>query len=283
MFTFKIGYFICGLTTGLIIFFSFLASLPDGNLHIVLCDVGQGDAIYVRFPDGRDMLVDGGPNDRVLGCLGRHMPFWDRALDMLLLTHPQKDHMQGLLSVFERYHIGYFVRSDVTNTTEGHQKLMEVVKAHAITSKLVTAGERISVGSSALTVIWPSADALQAPADLNDGSVVFRLRFGSFDALLTGDADTGVEHNYLGSGLADSTVELLKVPHHGSKTGMSKDFLDWLKPQLAIISVGKNSYGHPAPETLQMLADRGIRVLRTDQEGDIEIITDGVTWYASPR
>ena len=94
MFTFKIGYFICGLTTGLIIFFSFLASLPDGKLHIVLCDVGQGDAIYVRFPDGRDMLVDGGPNDRVLGCLGRHIPVSDKALHKHLITHSQTDLMQ---------------------------------------------------------------------------------------------------------------------------------------------------------------------------------------------
>ncbi|HLD24501.1 MAG TPA: hypothetical protein VJB96_01155 [Patescibacteria group bacterium] len=302
MFKLQIGYFIGGFATGLILLFNFLTSLPDGKLHIIFCDVGQGDAAYVRFPDGRDMLVDGGPNNKVLGCLGKHMPFWDRSLDLVVLSHPQKDHMQGLLAVFERYKIGYFVRSDVANTTDGYQKLMELVKTRRIKEKFVTTGEQISVGETALTILWPSEDqiayfkrpplAAQGEAlsnsvlgtsasmsDLNDASVVVWLRYGSFDAMFPGDADTRVESGYRGTELADPIVEVLKVPHHGSKTGMTLDYLNWLKPQLAVISVGSNNtYGHPTPEILSMLATIGSQVLRTDQMGDIEIVSDGNGW-----
>lgn len=294
MFNLRTGYFITGIVTGFLLIVSFLWSLPDGKLHITVCDVGQGDASYVRFPDGRDMLVDGGPNDKVLGCLAGHMPFWDRNIDIVILSHPQKDHMQGLLSVLTRYHVGYVVRSDIQNATDGFQQLTEVVKNQKIPEKLVTVGEQIRIGQVSLRVIWPSADQIArmtppvaqesshvlgaSTGDLNDGSVVFWLRYGSFDALFPGDADRHVEGNYTGGQLADGTVELLKVPHHGSKTGMTSAFLDWLKPKLAVISIGKNAYGHPSAEALQLLATYATQVLRTDEAGDIEVVSDGKNW-----
>lgn len=284
MFRLRIGYLLSGIATGLVLLFSFLATIPDGKLHITFCDVGQGDAAYIRLPDGRDMLVDGGPNDKVLGCLGKHMPFWDRHIDIVLMTHPQKDHMQGLLSVFDRYQVGYFVRSDIVNTTEGYQKLMELVKKHAIKEKFVTAGERIAIGDTHLTILWPSSEqigssVLGATTDLNDGSIVFWLQYGSFDAIFTGDADTRVEDGYRGIPLSGDAIEVLKVPHHGSKTGMSEAFADWLTPQLAVISVGKNnSYGHPGKNILEMLQQRESMIVRTDQAGDIEVESDGRMW-----
>lgn len=301
MFRLRTGYLISGIATGLVLLFSFFWTLPDGKLHIVFCDVGQGDAAYVRFPDGRDMLVDGGPNDKVLGCLGRHMPFWDRHINLVLMTHPQKDHMQGLIAVVSRFNVDYFVRSDVDNTTEGYRQLVDVIKRRTLNEKFVTAGESVRVGTAALSILWPSMEQIAVfkrhslavsqesvlrssvlgattPSNLNDGSVVFWLRYGSFDALFTGDADVRVEGNYIDTQLANDTVEVLKVPHHGSKTGMTDAFLDWLDPKLAVISVGNNSYGHPAEDTLAKLASRGIPVRRTDQDRDIEIISDGMTW-----
>ena len=293
MFSLRVGYFICGLTTGLVLLFSFLSSLPDGKLHIIFCNVGQGDAAYIRLPDGRDMLVDGGPNERVLDCLGKSMPFWDRSLDLVVLTHPQKDHLQGLLSVLARYQIGYLVRSNVSNTSEGYQQFVSRIKAHHIHERFVTSGELITVGDVRLSVLWPTKAQIAdmgSPAviqgtsvlgisdETNTGSLVFWLRFGSFDALFPGDADVHVESRYADFTLADSTVELLKVPHHGSKYSMTKEYIDKLNPKISVISVGKNTYGHPANETLTMLANKMSRVLRTDQDGDIEIISDGVSW-----
>ncbi|MBI5619829.1 hypothetical protein HY950_02610 [Candidatus Gottesmanbacteria bacterium] len=320
MFKLRTGYLISGIATGLVLLFSFVWTLPDGKLRVVFCDVGQGDAAYIRFPDGRDMLVDGGPNDRVLGCLGKHMPFWDRAIDIVAMTHPQKDHMQGLISVFDRYAVDYFVRSDVANDTEGYKELVEVVKRKKISQKFVTTGERITVGPVTLAMIWPSeeqiakgkssirshlatlqGETLQSPqsvlgssvvGELNDYSLVFTLHYGTFDVLFTGDADNHVNYQFVGKQALDG-VEVLKVPHHGSKTGMTAAFLDWIfgpprsraglvpvvpESQLAVISVGKNSYGHPAEETLKALRDRAIKILRTDEKGDIEVVSDGKGW-----
>lgn len=290
----KIGYIICGCITGCIILLNFLITLPDGKLHLVICDVGQGDAIYVRFPDGRDMLVDGGPDDSVISCLGRHMPFWDRSIDIVVLTHPEKDHLQGLLTVMERFQIGYVLRSDVTSVSDGFTAFQGRTRAHAIPVRIVHMGERISVGASRVSVMWPSLDQIMAmqpdtapdastilgasTEHRNDGSLVLWLRYGVFDAWLSGDADTRVESKYRGRSLSDRSIEVLKVPHHGSATGMSKEYLDWLNPLLAVVSVGRNTYGHPSPNVLSMLAEKGIRVLRTDQQGDIELVSDGSRW-----
>ena len=315
MFKLRVGYFITGISTGLILLFTFLWTLPDGKLHIVFCDVGQGDGAYIRFPDGRDMVVDGGPNDKIIECLSKHMPFWDRKIDLVFMTHPQKDHMQGLISVFERYTVDYFVRSDIDNTTEGYKKLEDVVGQRRIPVRFMTGGKEITVGSTRLDMLWPSEEQIAKAqefkrshladsqgeilqgkeivlgatvGDLNDYSLEFRLRYGTFDVLFTGDADTGVEAKWRdqvalrppagGSGQALDVLEVLKVPHHGSKTGMTDEFIQWVKPSLAVISVGKNSYGHPSDKALAQLAAVNAKVLRTDQEGDIEIVSDGRGW-----
>jgi beta-lactamase superfamily II metal-dependent hydrolase len=107
---------------------------------------------------------------------------------------------------------------------------------------------------------------------------VFWLRYGSFDALFPGDADQHVEDNYIDTRLADSVVELLKVPHHGSRTGMTEAFVRWLKPKIAVISVGKNTYGHPSVEAIHLLESVGAQVHRTDKEGDVEVVSDGKGW-----
>lgn len=276
MFRLRTGYLIGGIVTGCIIFFSFLWTIPDGKLHIVFCNVGQGDSAYIRFPDGRDMVVDGGPDDTVLQCLGKHMPFWDRHINLIAMTHPQKDHMQGLISVLDRFAVDYFVRSDIDNSTEGYSKLIDVIRRKNISVKFMTAGDHIAVGSVSMSFLWPSVDVHSK--ELNDHSIVFLLRYKSFDAVFTGDADSRVEPQYTGDPLPDDTVELLKVPHHGSKTGMTQAFIDWLHPKLAVISVGKNNYGHPSHEAIGLLQSVGAKIFRTDQDGDIEIVTDGREW-----
>jgi competence protein ComEC len=292
----RVGYLLSGITTGFILLCSFIWTLPDGKLHIIFCDVGQGDAAYVRFPDGRDMVVDGGPNDRVMDCLGRHMPFWDRHLDMVVMTHPQKDHMHGLIALMDRFSVGYFLRSDVSNTTEGYQKLVDVVKKNNISVKYLVQGDQITIGSTSLSLLWPSSQQIAegvrasdvaqtgsqvlgaATGDLNDYSLVFTLQYGDFDAVFTGDADSRVEPEYVGLSALKYPVEVLKVPHHGSKTGMTDAFIGWVKPELAVISVGKNSYGHPSKQAVDMLQSVNSQVLRTDQQGDIEVVSDGKQW-----
>jgi competence protein ComEC len=306
MFKLRTGYLLSGLVTGLILLFSFVTTLPDGKLHVVFCNVGQGDAAYVRFPDGRDMLVDGGPNNKVINCLGKYMPFWDRTIDMIVLSHPQKDHLGGLVDVLNRFTVNYFVHSRVDNTTEGYTNLIALVHQKKVTEKFVTTGDDIDIGKTRLSVVWPTKSQIAQMSDasaavlgvstdknVNDASVVLHLRYGTFDVLFPGDADQNVDPDIVSqtSDIPDG-LEVLKVPHHGSKTGMTDGFLNWLysqssmlalrskatKGSLSIISVGKNSYGHPAPETISQLTSRGIKILRTDINGDIEVNSDGKTW-----
>jgi competence protein ComEC len=287
MFKLRWGYVISGIITGFILLISFLLSLPDGKLHIFFCNVGQGDAAYVRFPNGRDMLVDGGPNDAVLQCLGRHMPFWDREITIVVNSHPQNDHLKGVVSVLNRFKVDYVVRSRVFSASDVYAQFADAIKIHHVPVRLVTRGERISVGPASLSVIWPSETQIarmhvdtnvlgaSTESNLNDGSLVFFLRYGSFDTLFPGDADSHVEGQYTGDVLADGQVELLRVPHHGSKTGMTQSFVDWVAPSISVISVGKNSFGHPSAEAIGMLQSVGSVIHRTDMEGDIRVVSDG--------
>jgi len=318
----RVGYLITGIITGLLLILSFFATIPDGKLHVIICDVGQGDGIYVRFPNGKDMVVDGGPaspsqggpGNKIIGCLSRHMPFWDRTIDIAVLTHPEKDHINGLISVLERYRINYVLRSDIINNTEGYATFERLIKEKYIDEKRVVTGSHINIGSTALSVLWPTESqiARMKPAiplqssnsaqgvlgtsttstpNLNDGSVVLYLSYGTFDVLLPGDADSHVDRELSIQIPNDPDgIEIFKIPHHGSKTGMTDAFLQKLsfarpglaklknKKPLAVISVGNNSYGHPAPEVIQRLESAGFQVLRTDKAGDIEVVSDGREW-----
>ncbi len=303
MFKLKTGYFISGIITGLILLFNFFQQLPDGKLHIVFCDVGQGDATYIRFPAGKDMLIDGGPSGpslsagkqtpKLLGCLAKHMSLFDREIDIVVLTHPQEDHLGGLSEIVKRYHVRNFVHSGIPATTEGFTQLMDTITQKQIPSRSVATGEEITIGRTQVAVLSPETTAVAGvgtssvlgATDVNESCVVFRLSYGAFDALLMGDADSQVDVELVKKPFQkQGELEILKVPHHGSKTGMTEEFLSWIgRTDTAIISVGKNMYGHPAPETVAQLKKRNIQLKRTDQDGDIEITTDGTTWSIKTR
>jgi beta-lactamase superfamily II metal-dependent hydrolase len=291
MFNLKKGYVLSGIVTGCILLFTFFSQLPDGKLHVIICDVGQGDAAYIKFPGGEDMLIDGGPGGKtpkVLGCLGKYMPLFDRTIDIVVLTHPQEDHLGGLEEVVKRYEVKNFVHSDVGNTTQGFETLMSTVKEKRIMERIVGTGEKISIGAATVSVVWPESSFLAEKkaanvlgvSNVNDASVVLKLSYGTFDAVFPGDADSHVDGNLTKIPLSDpDEIEVLKVPHHGSKTGMTEGFYEWLGPiKLAVISVGKNMYGHPAAETITRLEKDGAQVLRTDKEGNIEVVSDGKSW-----
>jgi competence protein ComEC len=311
MFRLQTGLLVSIIITGIVIVVGFLTSLPDGKLHVVFCDVGQGDSAYIRFPDGRDMIIDGGPDKRILNCLSRHMPFWDRTVDIVELTHPQKDHMDGLLEVLKRYDVKQYIHSDVTNETDGFRELTYLLDKEHSKRYSVTAGSESRIGQIRMAVLWPSASviAMMKPirpvsatgtvlgavsiGNVNDASIVLKLSYGTFDVLFTGDADNRVDDALVTHILPDPDgLEVLKVPHHGSKTGMTEGLLKALSPgaygsprcagtdvcPLAVISVGRNTYGHPGKETLEGLRQSGFRILRTDQVGDVEIVTDGRSW-----
>ena len=239
----------------------------DEKFHLVTCDVGQGDAILAVYQNTQ-ILIDGGPDRSVLDCLGRHMPFWDRTLELVILTHPEKDHYGGLPEVLKRYQVDNFMLNDVLISSPDYQALLSLVGGSR--SKVVRPlkGQMVRLGLMSLDILNPDDNPKK---ELNLYSIVAELHFGSFLALLTGDSQNfifGENHH----------VQYIKVPHHGSKNGLSALLLNETKPDLAVISVGKNSYGHPHEEILQMLKNAGIKILRTDQMGDVEVVSDGKSW-----
>lgn len=248
----------------------------DKNLHLIACDVGQGDAIlaiYGKF----QILTDGGPDNSVLTCLGKYIPFWDREIELVILTHPQFDHYGGLIEVFSRYKVGTFLTNDFNASTQGLEALKNAVGGAMTRVVKPAAGTRLRLGMIYLDILYPSEEAISK--NPNDISIVTILKLGDFEALLTGDIGVPVTEEIISRGRVED-VDYVKIPHHGSKNGLTPILLEESRPEIAIISVGKNnSYGQPHEETLDILAAYGLRVLRTDEAGDIEVVSDGKKWW----
>ena len=254
-----------------------VARLPDGRLHVTFLDVGQGDAILIQTPDGKHLLVDGGPDpNRVLAALGRRLPPWQRSLDLVALTHPDEDHLAGLVEVLRHYRVGLILDTTLPHDTPTGGA-WEALTFHASRLTLPTRGTVLDLGRGArLEVLHPGETPLATQSPDNDNGLVLRLSWGKASFLLTGDLGTEGEAYLLRQeGLPlDSTV--LKVAHHGAGQGTTLRFLQAVTPQVAVISAGAgNRFGHPAPEVLERLEAVGARVWRTDECGDVEIVTDG--------
>ncbi|HLD01464.1 MAG TPA: MBL fold metallo-hydrolase [Patescibacteria group bacterium] len=276
-----IGFF-CLLTT-LILFTLQHRSLHDGVLHLVFCDVGQGDAIFVKTPEGKQILIDGGPDEAVLSCLSEHMPFWDHTLDLVVLTHPHADHFLGLISVLERYTVLSFAIENISNNTAEYRLLEKLLQDQKISTKKLLSGNYFQTADGVkLTVLSPTNVYLKqtSPNGLigekeEFASLILHLAFGSFSAILTGDT----QYRQLSEAItAVGSVSVLQIPHHGSRSGLTTEILSVLLPKLGVISVGKNRYGHPAPLTTDLLDKHKVKTLLTKEAGDIEIIATKESW-----
>jgi len=264
---------------------------PDRQFHLVVCDVGQGDAILLVHGSSQ-VLIDGGPNSRVADCLSSHLPFWDREIELIVATHPDKDHISGLVDVIERYRVKMFVSINEVNKTTVFENLRAEVWQNQLPVHIARKGDQIMVGQIKLKVLSPEKSdnkylvwqqvlgetASSSSEGSNDRSVVLRANYHQFDVLLTGDIEASIEKK-LTREQDLSDIEVLKVSHHGSKYSTSQELLEAVKPRLALIGVGKNQWGHPAKEVLERLAKLKIPVLRTDLEGDIEVVSDGKSWW----
>ena len=259
-----------------------LASRPDGRLHLFALDIGQGDAILVVAPTGETALIDGGPDpDLTLRRLGERLPFWQRRLDVLVLTHPHEDHVAGLLPALERFQVGMVIDPGRAYDNPSYPRFLDLAddEPDAVVRQ-ARAGDVIRLGPDArLRILHPSPDDLAAALpedDINNASVVLLVESRGFRALLTGDAEAPVEQLLLERGLL-SGVDVLKVGHHGSDSSTLPEMLAVLHPAVALISCGvDNEYGHPHAVTLEHLAAvPGLQVRRTDLEGTLEVVADG--------
>jgi competence protein ComEC len=261
-----------------------LRGLPDGKLHVYFLDVGQGDAILIQAPDGRQILVDGGPSPTaLLNELGAVLPFWDRSLDLVVLTHPDGDHLTGLIPLLDRYAVARVLDTHLSETASLAAAWRDGLAHHRIPRTVAERGMRIPLGQAQLTVLHPGPRPFRGTAsDDNNNAIVLRLAYGQTSLLLTGDAEAEAEAELLKAGLP-LRADLLKIGHHGSKGATSAAFVAGVAPRWAVIPVGaENTFGHPHPDVLQRLAAARIEILRTDQNGRIEAISDGRTLQVKP-
>ncbi len=247
----------------------------DGpRLRITVLDVGQGDAILVETPSGTQALIDGGPDGTVLRELGRVMGPFDRDLDLLILTHPQSDHQIGLIEVLERYQVRFVVLGPARRAGAVETAWRDALRREGAEVMTLTAPASVDLGDGvSLDLLWPDGrDTARAP---NNESLVFRLRYGNVTTLLVADIEAEAEAALLAAGFG-LRADVLKVAHHGSKTSTTQPFVDAVRPDVAVISVGRaNRFGHPSASVVERLEASGADVYRTDSHGRIVITTDG--------
>lgn len=263
----------------------FFVEAHRGLLLISFFDIGQGDAIFIEAPTGNQILIDGGPDNSILAKLGTAMPFWDRSLDAIILSHPHADHLDGLVEVVKRYDVGTVIESGVSHSIPEYAEWHNLLREKNVPVVIAEAGQHIDAGGGVVLDILSPFENFEgaSPKNVHDATVVTRLVYASTSVLLMGDAEEKLEYRFLYSGtLIDS--DILKVGHHGSKTSTSEEFLQAVSPDAAIIQVGrKNRYGHPKQEVLDRLATFNSRVFRTDLDGDILLQSDGKSFIVDSR
>lgn len=271
------------------VWFFVLAKTHAGNLEAKFLDVGQGDAILIQTPKNQTMLIDGGPSNKVLEKLGKYLPPLSKRIDIVLLTHPHADHVSGLIEVLKRYDVGLVVLSGADIKTGVYEEFLKNIEEKNIQVIIAEAGEAIHFDRNLefdILAPWQSINSVfnkkgesfgVSGNEVNDASIVGKLIFNDFSLVLTGDATFKIENqlSIYGEGLRS---DILKVGHHGSKYSSSLGFLKAVSPKVAVIEVGaKNRYGHPSDSVLKRLKNINANVFRTDQNGDIKIVSDGFT------
>ncbi|MEA3399147.1 MAG: ComEC/Rec2 family competence protein [Patescibacteria group bacterium] len=248
----------------------------ESYLKVAFLDVGQGDAIYIETPDGRQMLIDGGADYQILNQLSKIMPFGDRSIDVVLATHPDTDHIGGLVDVLNNYSVGVFIENGAEANNRAYANLKEIIVNRVIAKR----GMRIILEDDIyFDILFPDRDI--SDLDSNDSSIVGKLVYEDISFMLTGDATVYTEiilHNY---GNLKSNV--LKVGHHGAKTSSSLLFLQDVDPEYGIISAGLNNrYKHPHQDVLDKLKKLKINILSTFEQGNIIFKTNGQELFYNP-
>lgn len=251
----------------------------QGTLKVAFLDVGQGDSILIQAPNGQTMLIDGGRAmslaDEVI--IPKLREWGARQVDVLIPTHPDADHIGGLVGVLENFPVKLAALTGQVHTTQIYERLLTDIRDKNIEALPVRTGTAIPFDPSVkIEVLGPDEDAVQDD-DNNNASIVIKLTYGSTSFLLTGDAEFPQNKVVLSHGF-DVRSNVLKLGHHGSRTSTNEDWLQKVQPQLGIISAGKdNSFGHPHPEVIEALGKLNIPYIRTDEHGTITVTSDGAT------
>jgi len=264
-------------------------SAKPSFLFVNFFDVGQGDAILIVTPKRHQILIDGGPNQTILEKLSKIMPFWDRTIDLIILSHPEKDHIAGLIDVLENYKVENILWTGIVRDTAEYRKWEELIEKEGAKIFIAKSSQKIKAGEIFINTFYPFESFKDERfKNSNDTSIVSKLIFGNNSFLFTGDITKITERKLIEKDI-NLKSNILKVGHHGSKTSTTEEFLERISPEMAVISVGgkkdvkgedcdnkeRNRYGHPNCEVLERLEKFDILILRTDKNGDIKVISDG--------
>lgn len=274
-------------------------SWPDDKLHVIMCDVGQGDALLLTL-GFQQLLIDTGPNQKVLDCLEKYLPLWDKQIEAVVITHDDADHAAGVLTILPQYQIGTLFRNQPWELTELGQKLENSIKNYQIETQPLTQGQVVTLHHQKedvrFSVVWPEKKLLKqfqktetihnpnlilpniVKSIDNDLSISGFIQYGQLDIYDGGDLGGEVELSLVKGGLTKD-VDVMKVSHHGSKNSTYDDFINSISPETALIGVGKNNrYGHPSTRVIDLLRYSNINILETSQYGDVEIVADPATY-----
>ncbi len=245
------------------------------KLNVSFLDIGQGDSIFVRTPSGHDMLIDGGPSNAVLERLDVQMNYFDRGIDVIIATHPDSDHVTGLIPVLEKFKVDDLVISGTKSDTETFAYVDRRMKAEEAVMHVARRGDVIDFQDGVIvTVLHPYGG--EKFKDTNSASVSVLIAYGKETFLLTGDLPIAYEQGLVSSGLLPRGITVFKAGHHGSKTSSGEPLLSYLRPEYSVISAGAaNRYGHPDSETINRLERYSREILSTIGRGTVTFLSDG--------
>lgn len=260
---------------GIYIFAVFLfLQLPDSKLHVYFLDIGQGDSILIKTSENHQVLVDGGPKNKVIQELGEVMPFFDKSIDLVILSHPHSDHIEGLVEVLKRYKVELVLFTAVDFASPAYDEFLREVSRQQIPISIAEASNDFRMGNTIFDVIYPLKQVTgESFKNLNNSSTAVKLMYGDVAILLPGDLEKEAETELVETRV-NLKADILKAGHHGSKSSSSREFLDLVGPDIVVIQSGMgNKFGHPHKETLENLKAAGVKkIYRNDLDGRVEFI-----------
>lgn len=248
------------------------------NLRVVFLDVGQGDSTLIQTPSGKNIIIDTGPRNNIGDQLSKYISDSYRVIDVLILTHPDLDHIGGTLSVLKNFKVKKFMHSGLLAGIPLYRAIAETISQEDVFIYEAKAGQRIIIEPDMFIDIYSPHDAIES-FDANEYSIVMHVHYKDTSILLTGDASKINESDIVEVYEAQLRSDILKVGHHGSQTSTLDSFVQSVNPSFGIISAGcNNRFGHPHPNVLATLFKHKVEILETCTEGDIVFESDGVEW-----
>lgn len=253
------------------------------DLEVNFLDVGQGDSILIKTPFGQNILIDGGSDSTIIKRLGESLAWWDKRIDLMVLSHPHDDHVAGLIDVIKQYNVEQILYTGVIHTSPTYLEWLELIRERKIFLVIIDRPQKISMGKNCyLDILYPQESLLGKEVNnLNNSSMVIKLVYGNTKFLFTGDVELEIEQQLIETqDFASLQADVFKAGHHGSDTSNSKEFLDAVSPKTVVIQVGKdNDFGHPSRRAIKRFERIGAMVYRNDLDGTIRIRSDGKEVY----